>query len=190
MVSRRLTSAAAAAAACLFATTTLAAVPAPTAMPSPTPALMSSGRMALTATEASTTPKMSRAAAVDMLLTMAWTMRDIPYRWGGHAPSTGFDCSGLVRYVYRHALGLDLPHRARLQYRMGEHVARGDLKPGDLVFFRTEGSHVSHVGIYLDNGRFLDAPSSGEVVQVDNLDNPYWSRHYVGARRLGDIVKG
>lgn len=190
MVSRRLILAAATTVACLFATTALAAVPAPTAMPSPTPALMSSGRMALTATEASTTPKMSRAAAVDMLLTMAWTMRDIPYRWGGHAPSTGFDCSGLVRYVYEHALGLDLPHRARSQYRMGEHVARSDLKPGDLVFFRTEGSHVSHVGIYLDNGRFLDAPSSGKVVQVDNLDNPYWSRHYVGARRLGDIVKG
>lgn len=190
MGSRRLTYAAVVAMTCLFSATTMAAVPEPVSMPSPTPALMSAGRMVLTAEKVSVTSHMSRAAAVDMLLTLAWTLRDIRYTWGGHAPSTGFDCSGLVRYVYRHALGVDLPHRARAQYKMGKSVARNDLEPGDLVFFRTEGRSVSHVGIYLDNGRFIDAPSSGEVVQVDSLNNPYWSSHYVGARRFRHIVKG
>lgn len=175
-------------AACLFAATATAAVPEPVSMPSPTPALVSSGRMKLAAEAASPAPRMSRAAAVDMLLTLAWTLRDIRYRYGGHTPDTGFDCSGLVRYVYRHALGLVLPHRARLQYKMGRHVARDQLQPGDLVFFRTDGRHVSHVGIYLDHGRFIDAPSAGQVVQVDSLDNPYWSDHYVGAKRLQDIA--
>lgn len=174
----------------LFATTTaMAAVPEPASLPSPTPALVSSGRMALSTETAASTPRMSRAAAVDMLLTLAWTLRDIRYRYGGNTPSTGFDCSGLVSYVYRHALGLVLPHRAGLQYKLGRHVARDELKPGDLVFFRTRGRRVSHVGIYLDHGRFIDAPSSGEVVQVDSLDNPYWSSHYAGARRLHDIVQ-
>lgn len=124
------------------------------------------------------------AAARDMLLTLAYSLRGIPYRWGGQAPDKGFDCSGLVRYVFRKALHIDLPRRSSRQAGSGEHIKRDDLAPGDLVFFHTEGRGISHVGIYLDDGRFLHAPRTGETIRVDKLGNPYWTRHYVGARRV------
>ncbi len=188
MSTKRLAAVAVTAMACFFASSTMAAVPSPATMPSPAPRLVPSGHLNLSAVDVPEA-HMSRAAATDMLLTLAWSLRGIAYRWGGHSPSTGFDCSGLVRYVYRHALGVDLPHRARLQYDHGKRIARNELEPGDLVFFRTHGRSISHVGIYLDHGRFLNAPTSGEVVKVSSLDNPYWSRHYAGARRLHDLVQ-
>lgn len=135
------------------------------------------------------TPALSRTAARDMLLTLAYSLRDIRYTYGGHAPNTGFDCSGLVRYVFRHALGVVLPHRAHLQFSRGESVDRSHLEPGDLVFFRTHGRRITHVGIYLDDGRFIHAPRTGKNIRVDRLSNPYWKRHYAGARRVDDLAQ-
>jgi cell wall-associated NlpC family hydrolase len=118
-----------------------------------------------------------------MLVAMAMKLRDIRYRRGGRAPSTGFDCSGFVQYVFAQALGIDLPDNSISQSEAGVRVARAELKTGDLVFFHTRGKGVSHVGIYLDNGRFIHSPSTGKRVRVDELSDQYWARRYVGARR-------
>jgi peptidoglycan hydrolase-like protein with peptidoglycan-binding domain len=100
-----------------------------------------------------------------------------PYLWGGEQPS-GFDCSGLVQYVYRR-LGVDLPRVAADQYSAGPHVTADALLPGDLVFF----DDLGHVGIYLGHGRFVHAPHTGTVVQIARLDGWYAER-YVGATRV------
>ena len=119
----------------------------------------------------------------EMLVAMAMKLRDIRYRRGGREPSTGFDCSGFVQYVFAQALGIDLPDNSISQSEAGVRVARNDLKTGDLVFFHTRGKGISHVGIYLDNGRFIHSPSTGKRVRVDELGDQYWARRYVGARR-------
>ena len=107
-----------------------------------------------------------------------------PYHEGGLSPKTGFDCSGLVAYAYRQGAGLTLPHNTRFLSRIGEPIERSLLKPGDLVFYNTQHREYSHVGIYLGDGRFVHAPSSGGEVRVDNLRTGYWMRRYSGARRI------
>ena len=102
----------------------------------------------------------------------------LAYRYGGSSPSTGFDCSGFIMFVYGR-LGISLPHNAAAQYRLGISVPRSALRPGDLVFFHGLG----HAGIYIGRGRFVHSPRSGERIRIDYLaDN--WSRGYVGARRV------
>jgi cell wall-associated NlpC family hydrolase len=128
-------------------------------------------------------PATASYAPREMLVEMAMKLRDIRYRRGGRAPSTGFDCSGFVQYVFAQALGIDLPDNSISQAEAGVRVARNELKTGDLVFFHTRGKGISHVGIYLDHGRFIHSPSTGKRVRVDELSDQYWARHYVGARR-------
>jgi cell wall-associated NlpC family hydrolase len=113
----------------------------------------------------------------------ALAFRGVPYRNGGADPRAGFDCSGLVQYVYAQA-GVGLPRETRYQYLTGREVERHDLEPGDLVFFRTVTDGASHVGIAIDRDRFVHAPSSRGVVRVERLEADYWRRRYVGARRL------
>jgi cell wall-associated NlpC family hydrolase len=103
----------------------------------------------------------------------------IPYRWGGSSPSTGFDCSGFVMYLYRQ-VGVWLPHNAAMQYRHGRAVSRGSLRRGDIVFFNGLG----HNGIYLGGGRFIHSPNSGDVVKISRLSEGWYSSRYVGARRV------
>lgn len=107
-----------------------------------------------------------------------------PYAYGGSSPDTGFDCSGLVAYVYRAAFQSALPRTTYEQSRVGVPVASEALGPGDLVFFNTLRRDFSHVGIYLGDARFVHAPSSGGVVRVEDMRVPYWSSRYNGARRL------
>lgn len=108
----------------------------------------------------------------------------VPYRSGGLSPRTGFDCSGLVVYVYRVGADLALPRNTFDLSRRGEPVERDDLMPGDLVFYNTQRRAYSHVGIYLGEGRFIHAPSSGGEVRVESLHAGYWARRYSGARRV------
>jgi cell wall-associated NlpC family hydrolase len=101
-----------------------------------------------------------------------------PYAWGGTSPRYGFDCSGFVRYVYRH-FGISLPHSSFGDLWHGRRVTRNSLIPGDLVFFDGAG----HVGIYVGGNRFIDAPHTGTVVRISTLTGWYGSEYY-GARRL------
>ncbi len=118
------------------------------------------------------------------LLAAAMSLRDIRYVRGGHDPSTGFDCSGFVRYVFSHAIGMQLPNNSAAQFLAGLKVKRADMKPGDLVFFHTHGRRrISHVGIYISNGRFIHSPTTGKSVEISSLDSGYWAKRFAGAKR-------
>jgi cell wall-associated NlpC family hydrolase len=106
-----------------------------------------------------------------------------PYRYGGSTPSRGFDCSGLVQFSFREA-GVMLPRTTKDQRRASAPIRKASLRRGDLLFFDQKGKKNSHVGIYLGNGRFVHAPSSGKHVRTDRLDSPYWSRHLSDTRRF------
>lgn len=106
-----------------------------------------------------------------------------PYAWGGADPGNGFDCSGLVVWVYgRH--GVELPRTARDQSRMGTRVSLGKHQPGDLVFFRTTGRTTNHVGIATGRGTFIHSPKPGERVREESLRNPYWRQRLIGVQRV------
>ncbi|WP_288436639.1 C40 family peptidase [uncultured Pseudomonas sp.] len=118
--------------------------------------------------------------------TRAMDLVGTPYRFGGTNPQNGLDCSGLVNYVYRDVHNVKLPRTSReLAQLKGPKVARGDLKAGDLVFFKTgQRSGIDHVAIYLGNDRFVHAPRSGESVRVDHLSKPYWTKRFASAKRV------
>ena len=118
------------------------------------------------------------------LLAVAMGLRDTRYVRGGRDPSTGFDCSGFVRYVFAHAVGMQLPRNSASQFLAGLKVNRADMQAGDLVFFRTHGKHaISHVGIYISNGRFIHSPASGKSVEISSLKESYWAKRFAGAKR-------
>jgi len=116
------------------------------------------------------------------LLRVAQRMLEVPYRYGG-TTLWGLDCSGFVQKTFAF-LNLDLPRTAREQYREGMKIAKADLSPGDLVFFRTYAKYASHVGIYLGDNRFVHASARDRKVTIDSLDEPYYTKHYLGAKRL------
>ena len=123
-------------------------------------------------------------ARANAVLMRAISLVGTPYRYGGNTPEGGFDCSGLVNYVFRDMLDMALPRTSRdLAALQGPRIASGQLASGDLVFFGAGGS-VSHVGIYVGEGRFVHAPNSGGTVRLDRLDGAWWRDHYTGARRL------
>lgn len=108
-----------------------------------------------------------------------------PYRYGGNTPRGGFDCSGLVDYVFRDVAGIALPRTAQEISRIdAPDVRKSRLESGDLVFFHHDGRSVGHVGIYVGKGRFVHAPNEGGTVRLDYLDAPYWREHYAGAKRI------
>jgi len=123
---------------------------------------------------------------VHSVLAQALAQLGIPYRWGGAAPDTGFDCSGLVKYVFQTALGIELPRVSREQAQRGQPVDRKELTPGDLVFFSRRGKVINHVGIYLGDGRFVHAPRTGRDVSVSKLKG-YWYQRFLRARRVPDL---
>ena len=104
-----------------------------------------------------------------------------PYKYGGSSPA-GFDCSGLVQYSFKHA-GVALPHNTLQQRSASRLIRSSELRRGDLLFFNQEGKKYGHVGIYLGDGRFVHAPSSGKSVRNDTLSNPYWKKHLSEVRR-------
>ena len=123
-------------------------------------------------------------AKANAVLMRALSLVGTPYRYGGNTPEGGFDCSGLVDYVFRDMLDLRLPRTAReLAGWEGPRIAPERLATADLVFFGNAGQ-VSHVGIYVGEGRFVHAPSTGGTVRLDRLDGPYWRDHYTGSRRV------
>ncbi|MEE3259186.1 MAG: C40 family peptidase [Candidatus Latescibacterota bacterium] len=126
-----------------------------------------------------------RRASPDRLAHVVEGYLGVPYKWGG-TTRAGMDCSAFTRAIFRETYGVELPRTSKQMYGVGRAVARRqDLKPGDLVFFENtySGPGVSHVGIYLSEGRFAHA-SSSEGGTITPLDNPYFQPRYVGARRI------
>ncbi|QRY82476.1 C40 family peptidase [Pseudomonas sp. PDNC002] len=109
-----------------------------------------------------------------------------PYRWGGETEETGFDCSGLLVYLYRSIANRKLPRTtASMIAQRHNEVSRDELRPGDAVFFNHNGEGgTSHVGLYIGDNRFIHAPSTGKTIRIDSLDNSYWQRSYTTARRF------
>lgn len=105
----------------------------------------------------------------------------VPYLWGGTTPD-GFDCSGFVQYVFN-AHGITIPRTSREQYNFGTKVSKSELQPGDLVFFNTSGKGVSHVGLYIGDGKFIHSAASKGIVIAELFSN-YWMNLYLGARRV------
>lgn len=114
----------------------------------------------------------------------ALSLSDTPYRYGGNTPDSGFDCSGFVRHVYKHTLGMSLPRTSHEISQRGSKLSLSNLQPGDLVFYNTMHKSYSHVGIYLGDGKFVHSPRAGSSVRVENMNERYWTARYNGARRL------
>jgi len=117
-----------------------------------------------------------------LVVDAALALRGTPYRNGGSDP-TGFDCSGFTQYVFAR-FGVLLPRDVRSQFEVGSSIAPASVAPGDLVFFTTTGPGATHVGVAIGNGDFVHAPSSNGRVRVESLGGGYWSRRFVGARRM------
>jgi len=157
------------------------AAPAQPAPAAPAPATTTSGEAPPTAPSTPAPAPVAPAPAAGghpEAAAIAARYLGVPYRWGGASPA-GFDCSGLVMYVYAQ-LGISLPHYTVAQYGAGTPVARGELQPGDLVFF----DGLGHVGIYIGGGQFIHAPHTGDVVRVSSLSESWYAATYVGARRI------
>ena len=108
----------------------------------------------------------------------------VPYRYGGNNPKGGFDCSGLIAYVYSKSANIKLPRTIKEMSTKGQSVESQPPAPGDLVFFNTTGEKYSHAGIYVGQGRFVHAPSAGGTVRLEYITAPYWAARFTEARRL------
>ncbi len=130
-------------------------------------------------------PEFSRRepAAAGRIMRTAHSCLGSPYRWGG-ADLRGFDCSGLVCYIYRKATGLTLPHQSTALYQMGRMISLRSLQLGDLLFFRNEDSAgISHVALYLRRNAFIHATASQGVI-ISSLNEAYYRKRLVGIKRI------
>jgi cell wall-associated NlpC family hydrolase len=131
-------------------------------------------------------PSESAAGLANAVLFRAMSLVGTPYRYGGNSPDAGFDCSGLVGYVFRDAAGIRLPRTsADIGKLKRPSISLSHLRSGDLVLFAAHRS-ISHVGIYVGNGRFVHAPNSGGTVRLDRLDAPGWKETFQSGKRLID----
>ncbi|HET6909762.1 MAG TPA: C40 family peptidase [Mycobacteriales bacterium] len=138
-----------------------------------TAALTATSVATLAPTATAETPAQVRAYKIDRVMTWAEHQKGKPYRYGAAGPSS-FDCSGLVMYVFHHAIDKSLSHNAEAQYRASTHIRRSSLRPGDLVFEVDSSGYAFHVGIYAGNGYFWHAPHSGTVVKKQKLYSAHW----------------
>ena len=121
---------------------------------------------------------------VQAVIDLAHKQLGKPYVWGAEGPNS-FDCSGLIYYVYKNAAGITLPRTSSAQYSAGVAVSRSNLKAGDLIFSSTDGTgNITHVAIYVGDGQMIHAPRNGKNVEKVSINNSYWNKAYVGARRV------
>lgn len=137
---------------------------------------------------ASNQPHVSHKLATMLLQAVA--LMGVSYHWGGNTPSSGMDCSGFVRYVFKKSLGITLPRTAAEMAKVGDEVEVSDLQPGDLLFFNTRHTRnhymgISHIGIYLGENKFIQAPHTGEQIQVTEFSG-YWRSHFILAKRIDE----
>ena len=128
--------------------------------------------------------KTVRDTASDLVM-QAMNFLGVPYKRGGNTEASGFDCSGFTRHIFENSIGLVLPRRADEQATTAGllSINRGELKPGDLVFFNTMKRTFSHVGIYVGDDKFIHSPRAGGEVRIEDMRESYWSRRFTGARR-------
>ena len=121
---------------------------------------------------------------IGKLLLQSVSLIGIPYKWGGNTPATGLDCSGFIHYIYKKALGINLPRTAAQMAEFGKDVPIRQLQPGDLLFFNTlGGNHISHIGMYLGNNQFIQSPHTGDRIKITTF-NAYYHRKFVVAKRM------
>lgn len=131
--------------------------------------------------EQTSTPSTNKVQAV---IDLAHKQLGKPYVWGAEGPNS-FDCSGLIYYVYKNAASITLPRTSSDQYSAGVAVSRSNLKAGDLIFSSTDGTgNITHVAIYVGDGQMIHAPRNGKNVEKVSINNSYWNKAYVGARRV------
>ncbi|HEY9280608.1 MAG TPA: C40 family peptidase [Eoetvoesiella sp.] len=114
----------------------------------------------------------------------AMALLDSRYKYGGSVPAQGFDCSGLVAYVFNNAANQTLPHNTAEIASLSRPISRKHLKAGDFVFFNTLNRPFSHMGIYIGDDNFINAPSTGGRVRIDSLSNPYFAKRFESARTV------
>ena len=102
----------------------------------------------------------------------------VPYKWGGNSPREGFDCSGLMKFVHKQALGMNIPRVTAQQRDKSKTIRYAQLQPGDMLFFKT-GKRSNHVGVYIGNRKFIHAPSGGKLVHISSMDSSYWHSRFV-----------
>lgn len=125
------------------------------------------------------------AASASTIVSQAGKLKGVKYSYGG-TTTHGFDCSGFVQYVFQQA-GMSIPRTTGAMYSRGTSVSKSSLRAGDLVFFNTSGSGVSHVGIFIGNGQFIHSSSSNGVSVSSVNDKYYWGKRYVGAKRINGV---
>ena len=108
-----------------------------------------------------------------------------PYKWGGNSPQRGFDCSGIMSYVHKNAMGIKIPRTAAKQRDHSRTISYAQLQPGDMLFFKT-GRKTNHVGVYIGDRKFIHAPSGGKRVKVAKMDSSYWHKRFV---KFGTFVQ-
>jgi cell wall-associated NlpC family hydrolase len=123
----------------------------------------------------------SRGAGREVAVELAYKQLGKKYVWGAEGPNS-FDCSGLTYYVYKNALGKTIPRTSAAQSNYGQYVPKGELQSGDLVFSGSSGK-VSHVGIYIGNGKMIHAPQTGDVVKISEINSGYYKDRYITSRR-------
>lgn len=122
------------------------------------------------------------AAASNELMLQSMSLIGTPYRFGGSNRNTGFDCSGMVQFVYREVLNVALPRTAHDMAAAGKVISKNQLQVGDLVFFNTNGKKFSHVGLYIGENRFIHAPSRKSSIKINYLSDKYYATRFTGAR--------
>ncbi len=123
-------------------------------------------------------PTLNTHPARARLVKIAKSTIGVPYRWGGDSPQRGFDCSGLMSYVHKNALGLKIPRTAAQQRDNSRTINYAQLQPGDMLFFKT-GKNTNHVGVYIGGRKFIHAPAGGKRVKIASMDSSYWFKRFV-----------
>lgn len=123
------------------------------------------------------------------MLLQSISLIGIPYKWGGNTPTSGLDCSGFIRYIFKQSLGITLPRTANEMAKLGRSIPLDELEPGDLLFFNLNGGHrISHTGMYLGNNKFIQSPRTGKDIQITEINQYYRSRFIVAKRIVQEDI--
>jgi murein DD-endopeptidase len=129
---------------------------------------------------------LQKRPAIDNVIDRAHELLGTSYKWGGNTVEQGFDCSSLLVYLFKTEANIRIPRTTAAMHRSNAiTIKRNALKPGDAVFFKGNGrGQVSHVGLYIGEGKFIHSPRAGKTVRIDSLSNRYWNKNYSTAKRF------